>query len=359
MSSYKTLRRGDSQFLAYLLGSFSQSERALPVESLNLNSDQESITFKIVPLASIEKVHPLQMWYEILKVKSAPLVLVPVFLVALKTLSLGLPLDVGSYVLAAFGTLFLYFGLNLRNDFVDYVKGTDRWHLDTSSRPLQRGWITAQFCSRLSWFFLTLSLLVSLPIYFWHPQVLWIVGASVLLALVSRTFLQNSYKFKLFYEFYLFLFIGPALFSGLQLAAGQPIDMQLLFLSVVWGWLGIFFVYLRYFQNIVTNDHFQVVNTINWFGFERAKYFLAMNWVAFLILYFVYHTCFSGFLPTLLATLGMVVVSLPAISQLIQLRSPLGSEHTRNHALWYWVFAFSTLFWLAQEYWIYLEVSTT
>lgn len=356
MITYKTLHRGDSQFLSYLLGSFSQYERALPVESLNINSDQESVTFKIVSLDAIDKVHPLRMWFEILKIKSLPLVLVPALLVALKTLSSGLPIDILSYGFAVIGTIFLYFGLNLRNDFVDYVRGTDRWHLDSSARPLQRGWMTAQFCHRLSWFFLTLSLLASLPIYFWHPAVLWVVGVSVILALVSRAFFQNSYKFKLFYEFYLFLFIGPALFFGLQLAAGTSVDRQLLFLSVVWGWLGIFFVYLRYFRNIVTNDHFQLVNTINWFGFERAKYFLSLNWGAFLALYFVYHSLYFGYFATLLTSFGIVAVSLPAISHLIQLRSPMGSEHTRNHTLWYWVFAFTTLFWLLQEYWIYLEV---
>lgn len=349
MSSFKTLRRGDPHFLSYLLGSFSQNERAIPVESLNLDSENESVTFKIVPVKSIEKVNFLQFWYEILKLKSVPLVLMPVVLVAFKNSFV----DELSYSFAVLGTLFLYFGLNLRNDFVDYIKGTDRWHLDGHIRPLQRGWITAKFCRNLSWVFLGASLLASVPIYLRHPQTLVVVGLLLSLALASRAFFQNSYKFKLFYEFYLFLFIGPGLFSGLQLAAGQEVDLKLLYLSVVWGWLGTFFVYLRYFQNIVTNDHFQVVNTINWFGFERAKYFLAFIWMSFLALYFAYYSYFSSFMPTLIAAVAMLGMSLPSLSQLIQLQSPLGSEHIRNNRSWSVVFILVILFWLLQEFWIY------
>src|SRR5216683_2002056 len=54
-----TLTKNDPDFDSYLLGTFSQTERALPVETYHPQTARERVTFRLVP---VEKVGAPSWW---------------------------------------------------------------------------------------------------------------------------------------------------------------------------------------------------------------------------------------------------------------------------------------------------------
>lgn len=56
---YITLTKTDPEFESYLLGNFSQTHRALPVETFHAQTPRERVTFRLVPR---EKVAAPKWW---------------------------------------------------------------------------------------------------------------------------------------------------------------------------------------------------------------------------------------------------------------------------------------------------------
>ena len=57
MRSLITVYRKDPSFISYIDGSFSKTHRAVPLRSLNVNSDLEQVTFELIEIGKILKPH--------------------------------------------------------------------------------------------------------------------------------------------------------------------------------------------------------------------------------------------------------------------------------------------------------------
>ncbi len=131
------LRKQDPLFEAHLTGHFSKTERALPIKSLNVDTETEQITFEIKSKSDIAMPHWLYKWPVVLRFKSMAQVTVPLLLVLAKNLLDETVGDLAKGLLAGFGAIALFVGLNLLNDYIDHMRGLDRIYPEAGNRAIQ------------------------------------------------------------------------------------------------------------------------------------------------------------------------------------------------------------------------------
>lgn len=326
MSELITLSKDSPQFESYLMGTFSHEKRALPVQSLNVNSASETVTFRLVPVSSIQKPPALLVLLQTFKVRSFLLIVVPLFLVLTKNAADNTLVDFAATVLATIGVLLAFVAVNLRNDFMDHMKGIDRIFDKSGSRAIQNGWVTAAQVKSYSSIFLGLAILCALPIVWVYPAVLGVIAIGLVVGLWAQFKKQNSFKYQIGGEFALFLMMGPLLTVGYQLAMGARYDHESFWLGCVWGWLVLFVVHLKSFMSILPSMQAGFTNTVNWLGFDKSRRLLAVWWGLFLAANLLYHLLYAGFYWGVYLSLVLIFLSVPFIYKLKNLASPIGSD---------------------------------
>jgi len=325
IGSLITVSRKDPKFQDYLLGRFSKTERALPIRSLNVNTEAEQITFRVVPMTKIEKPNALIRWAQILKLHNFYLVALPIFAVLMKNWVDETLFDVPTALASVFACLFLMAAVNLRNDFLDYSSGLDRVHPNSGSQAIQKGWITASKVKTLSSIFLLLGILFGLPALYFDHQVIYLVGGLAVLGIAGLTSYKMGLKYRRWSEITAFLLLGPLLTTGIQMSTGSGLDFESIMIGLVTGWYAVFYLHLKNFEQLMVNHQADFKNTITWLGFEKGKKLLLAWWVIFLALFGIYHYYFSAMIwnaiifTTSLCALGLFYF------QLRQLTSPVGS----------------------------------
>ena len=325
-SQFVTLSKNSPEFESYLLGTFSSDKRALPVQSLNVNSSSETVTFKIVPLSEVERPPWTVVMVKALKVRSFLLLLVPLFLILTKNIVDRTIRDSLVTVISTVGLIFGFISVNLRNDFLDHIKGIDRIFENSGSRSIQNGWLSAIQVKNFSTLFLILSLVCSVPVIFAFPQVSIVMVVAVGVGLWAQFKKQNSFKYQIGGEVALFLLFGPLLTIGYQLSMVADYDPESFWLGCVWGWGVLFVVHLKNFKNILASSQAGFTNTINWLGFDSARRFLAFWWLAFVAMNLAYHYFFAGVYWGFYLSVVVLLVSSSFISKLKNISSPVGSE---------------------------------
>ena len=84
MSHFVTLKKTDADFSKYIWGTFSNTHRAVPMESLNTGTIQESVTFEIKSLQEINQPTDLVIFGRLIKWNYFFLLFLPLFYVAVK-----------------------------------------------------------------------------------------------------------------------------------------------------------------------------------------------------------------------------------------------------------------------------------
>ncbi len=326
MSHLVTLSKDSPEFESYLLGTFASDKRALPVQSLNVNSASETVTFKIIPLSEVVRPSWFVVAAKSLKARSFLLLLVPLFLVLTKNVVDHTIRDSLTAIIATVGLIFAFISVNLRNDFMDHVKGVDRIIANSGSRSIQNGWLTAIQVKNYSSFFLLLASLCSLPVIFAFPHVAVVIAIAVGVGLWAQFKKKNSFKYQIGGEIALFLLLGPLLTIGYQLSMGAELDKEVFWLGCLWGWGVLFVVHLRNFTNILPSSQAGFRNTVNWLGFDKARRLLAFWWLAFVLMNLAYHYIFAGTYWGFYLSVAVLLVSVSFIGKLKNISSPVGSE---------------------------------
>ncbi|HWU44056.1 MAG TPA: hypothetical protein VN132_11480, partial [Bdellovibrio sp.] len=192
MSQLLTLSKSSPEFESYLLGTFARDQRALPVQSLNVNSASETVTFKIVSLQEVQRPSWIVVALKSLKVRSFLLLLVPMFLILTKNYEDRSIRDSWTTIISTIGLLFAFISANLRNDFMDHMKGVDRIFSDSGSRSIQKGWLTAMQVKKMSTLFLVLALFCSLPVIFAIPLVAVVMAVAFAVGIWAQFKRKNS-----------------------------------------------------------------------------------------------------------------------------------------------------------------------
>ena len=326
MSEFVTLSKNSPEFESYLLGTFASDKRALPVQTLNVNSAAETVTFRVLPLKEIQRPSSLSVILQAFKVRNFLLIMVPLFLIFTKNMADSTLRDPMSAAIATLGVLLGFLAVNLRNDYMDHMKGVDRVLEKSGSRAIQNGWVTAAQVRSLSTILLLSSLLCALPIVIAYPAVALVIVLSLIVGLWAQFKKRHSFKYQIGGELALFLLLGPLLTVGYQLAMGGPLDRESFWLGAVWGWLVLFVVHLKNFSNILPSSQAGFSNTINWLGFDKARRLLAVWWGLFMVFNLLYHLIYAGIFWGFYLSLALAVWSGTFIYRLKNLSSPVGSE---------------------------------
>ncbi|AHZ86643.1 prenyltransferase [Bdellovibrio bacteriovorus] len=355
MSELITLSKKDAQFESYLLGTFSKTHRALPQQTLNVNSASELVTFRVLPLNEITKPSFWAKMSQIYKVRTFLLIFLPLFLILTKNIDDQTMQDPVTTAIATIGVLLAFISINLRNDYMDHMKGVDRVLERSGSRAIQNGWITAAQVKHLSSFFLFMALVCAVPLLFAFPQLAGIFAVSLVVGLWAQFKKQNSFKYRIGGEFALFVMLGPLLTVGFQIAMGVPGDVEAFWLGCVWGWLVLFVVHLRNFMNIFPSSQAGFTNTVNWLGFDKARRLIAGWWILFLVFNLTYHLTYAGFYWGVYLTVVLAFASVGFIYKLKNISSPVGSEMRKVFRSGFYLFLIAIGMWVFECLWYLLR----
>jgi 1,4-dihydroxy-2-naphthoate octaprenyltransferase len=325
MSRFVTLKKTDADFSKYIWGTFSNTERALPVESLNAGTTQESVTFEIKNLAEINQPSDLVIFSRLIKWNYFFLIFVPLFFVTVKNFLFQRILDPTSFGLSAISSIFLFAGLNIRNDVLDHVSGFDRVIKSSGQKPLLLGWATAESANHISWILCIIAIALAVPVCILQQEAILVVAITLGLFLAGNFLNKNNYKFNHFSEFILFLILGPALCSGYQVAMGAGVDTEIIVFGMLWGVGVLFLLYIVQFANLFESSQAGIKNTLTKMGFDKSKTFLIAWWSFFIVLWTTYHYFYASRFWLWFGTAVLIFWSLPTFIQIKNTQSPIGS----------------------------------
>ncbi len=351
MSALITLSKKDPRFHSYIEGTFSKDMRALPVRSLNVNTESEQVTFQLFPRKEIEPAFLGLHWLQVLKVRNFLLVAFPVFLVFMKNWTDQVLMDPITACLSAAGAFCLMAAVNLRSDYLDHLSGLDRMHPRSESYAIQQGWVTAAEVRRWSYVYLFLGVLFGLRALWLYPQIIFLVGGFAVLGIFGMTSFRMGLKYRRWSEWTVFLLLGPMLTTGIQFSSGAPMEAETLFLGVLTGWMAVFYLHLKNFEQLMVNNQAQFQNTMTWLGFEKGKRWLLIWWLGFVILFLAYQFQFYSIFWLALMAAACLLVTLPLAKVLRRLKSPLGSDMRLLIQIGNQALLFLTGLWILQVLW--------
>ena len=323
--TYKTISKTDSEFKRYLDGDFSNTYIALPVKSLNIETEAETVTFEVVPKSDIHRPAFFIFLEKLFKLRSFHMILVPMFFVFAKNYVDDRIFDSSSFFYSTVAMIFLFASLNLLNDYNDHISGYDRI-IETKKGPIQKGWITALEVKHLSWILLFVAAFLARPVLFAQHEALHVVVFVIVLFMAGQFFKKNSYKNQRAGEFILFLLMGPALASGFQVSMGAGIDTEILAFGFLWGACILFLNYLHHFSYLLMTSQAGIKNTMTRLGFDPAKKFLMFWLLAINILWLLFHYFYASVFWTWMTTITLVFWTIPTIISLNSIASPVGSD---------------------------------
>ena len=355
MSQLVTFSKKDKEFQAYLEGTFSKTHRALPLKTLNANTASEAVTFKIVPVIEIQSPSFLHKIFQLYKVRTFLLVLVPLLLTFTKNMEDGRLRDSMGAWTAFAGVLLAFIAVNLRNDYVDHMKGVDRVLERSGSRAIQSGWVTAAQVKTASNIFLVLSLFIGILLVLSYPKLVGVIAISSVIGLWAQFNKTNSFKYRVGGEVCLFLMLGPLLTLGYQIAMGARPDTEVLLLGSLWGWLILFVMHLKNFMNIFMSSQAGFKNTINYLGFDKARRLIIFWWVAYVVFSFAYHIKYASNFWGLYSTVVLALCSFPFLGKLRKVSSPIGGEMRALFRSGFHLFLLSIFMWSFECIWYLLR----
>lgn len=328
MTELVTLARSDDRFQSYIEGTFARDKRAIPLKSLNVNTESEQVTFQIIDLAKIEKPFWSFYWLQTLKARNFLFVAFPIFLIFAKSLWHQTLFDPLTAILSSMGAFCLMTALNLRNDYADHLSGLDRIHPQSGSRAIQLGWVTAKSVLNWSYFYLVWGGILGLRALWLYNEVLILLGVFAFLGIVGMSSYKMGFKYRRWSEWTVFWLLGPFLTVGIQLSTGAGFDLESLYLGCLTGWLAVFYVHLKNFEQLLVNDQARFENTITWLGFEKGKRWLLLWWSVFLAVVLVYHHYYSPLMWRLITGVVLLAITVPFAFKLKNLQSSVGSGIT-------------------------------
>jgi 1,4-dihydroxy-2-naphthoate octaprenyltransferase len=331
--NFVTVSKQDLKFKSYIDGTFSKDLIAIPAKNLNLNTQSEQITFRLVKESDIERPALWKMLWLMIRGPMAGMVLAPSF-ATWTLLKLNGVLVSSVNFWEAIGALWLLqIAVFLYNDFIDYTVGSDRMVSDEKKKYLQLGWIRPIKVLRLAQISLVAGILFGSHLVVKNPEVLSVISIAAAVGIFGYSFPNMGFKRLGLSELAIFWCFGPLITVGLhQLLVPTTMPDQLLLQSflvgVIFGHVNVMIVQMRQLENSVSDAQLKVRTFAVRLGFDKSKAFLLIQLIGHLALV----TAFAWYV-----TLNVAGALLWAfyISELIRIllrlkaiSSPMGSKLT-------------------------------
>jgi 1,4-dihydroxy-2-naphthoate octaprenyltransferase len=347
---FVTVTPEDPDYEPYLLGSFSKTLRALPVESFRQHSNRERITFRLVPVAEISKPHWLIIYFRACRPELLGLTLGPFFATGLYMMKLQHQAPPNSWMLAALGLFFLHVSAFLFNDFRDHMRGVDFANRRRGSQVIQKGWASAREVRGWGYVNAALALACGLPSLVFSPKLALIVVAAAAFVMALSTVTPKLARYGL-PDLMVLAGLGPLLTAASALAFGEQIPRAVLWLGVAFGALAVLTLEVRQLENLFRAGRDSFRTFIGAFDFDRARKVVRIQ----IILVAVLQVAIAvEVLPRSLAIVGFFFALWPLYFVFDPVRraaSPLSSDlvHLGRRAVWAQT---ALLLWWGASLWI-------
>ncbi len=282
MGEFITLDRRDPLFEGYLLGHFSETHRALPINSMKINSIDERVTFQLMPLTDIHRPSSFAVLFQVMRLDLLSLTLTP----ALVTWVLfGFS---RAAVLGVIALVFLHGGFFAINDFVDHWRGVDRLNEKGGSRVIQKGWVKAANVRNLSFLLLAIGALISAAVVINNPEIIIVGLIGGVFGAYGYSRLRWSKSGWFLGGFLLFMCTGPLLTWGAYVVSRHSAQIAiqftnasqvLLILGALFGLIAVVYVETRHLISLVVDDQAGLQTLPVRFGFDRARQVLSLFYV--------------------------------------------------------------------------------
>lgn len=357
MKSFITVHKNSPDFLKYLEGTFSDTQVAIPMESVNVNSQSESITFELLDKKEIQFPDLKEFLSSLLKFYKFLYVLFPVFYISLYYYVNSWNFDVTTMILSAIASLLLFMGVNLRSDYWDHIRGLDRVIKSNQSKPIVKGWIKAGTVRKLSLALMIASLVLSIPVMIAFPKVLVVIVLSVGLIylgmLQGKTIYRDYYLGDLFWA----LLVGPMLAVGFEIAISGQWHLQFLIFGLVWATLIFFKLQLNNFEFLLAGSLAGIKNLVNQFGFENGKKFILGNWLLFIIVFALFQGAYFHWMVWLATVVALLIMTIRNYKTLWHLPSPSGSDVSKAVLEFHQLYALAVTLWMVQTLFLFVMKS--
>ncbi len=281
-TEFITLTKNDPDFDSYLWGTFSQTHRALPVETYHAATAKERVTFRVLTL---EKV-AAPAWWKVYFWSARPelfgLTLGPAVAAwLLHVQSINAWTKWPSWFALA-GLFFLHTAVFLANDVQDHLRGFDRLNHRRGSQVIQKGWVTASAMKRWAWVNFALAVLFGVPAFLNAPLELALVCSIAAAALVTIT---GKYGVRFgACDLSLALLFGPLLTTGIALASFGEASFKDIALGLSFGFLTVWVFQVRQFEDLFRAKAENFRTFFGHLSFDRARKFALIEGIALLFI---------------------------------------------------------------------------
>lgn len=331
MNAFVTLTHDDPEFRKYLLGSFSSTLRALPVESFNQHSNRERVTFRIIEVAELNRPPWWKIYFkacrpELLGLTLAPFLIAAIWMMRLTESMIVNPL---SFAAAVCGLFFLHVSAFLLNDFRDHMHGVDFANRRRGSQVIQKGWASARAVRGWAGVNAGLALMCGLPALWlnWNTLLpIVIVAAAIVIALswISSRLAKAGIS-----DLLVFFGLGPMLTMAGSIVAFGEIPGSVILLGTAFGGLAVLTLQIRQLENLFRAGKDSFRTFIGGFEFDRAK---TMVLSQIILVGGLQLMIAALILPNILALLGFIFASVPLATLFARVRraaSPISSDLVR------------------------------
>jgi 1,4-dihydroxy-2-naphthoate octaprenyltransferase len=345
--AFVTFSRESPEFNSYLLGTFSKTHRAKNSQSLFLNTESERVTFEIVPISEIERPPIFAFIYQWLRINRLVFVLFPFLFLAINVQ--GPVFDPLLMLFGVFALIFLTWSIHLRNDYSDHMMGLDRVSLNSGSRAIQKGWVTAWTTKIWSGIFGWGSVIFGGLILIGIPK-LTLLALPVAGVIYFSHFTQRGFfKTRIWGGWLQGLLVGPGLSMGLEVLLTNHVTLSGLAFGFSWGTMVLFVLFLNEFENLVPAAQAGSKSWMGMLGFDRGREFLFRWWLLVLFATGGFHAIER---PWILSAPGLVVLiyfSIKFLKSLNRLTSPAGSGMIAIRTEGYLLFILAVTLWTTEE----------
>lgn len=321
---WKTLSRRDPEFIGHLEGTFSETHRALPQRSLNVETQSELVTFEIVPIADIQMPPLARVLTTALRPASVALSIGPMLTTWVYCWAHGLEVNAALAVSCFVGVVALHVALNLFNDYNDHMSGQDRLRPHGGSRVIQKGWVRAVMVKRAAWGLMGFAVLCGLPSLFLSPVA--IVAGVVALVGLEFAFQFLGLKERGWAEVLAFAMTGPLLTSSFALAMTSQAPLAVAAMGCIFGAGSLLYFHSANFENILPDSQAGVRTWATRTGFDASKTFFHFVSISSFAASFVYVLVFERDVRMLPVVAVQAMFLIPVNLKVRGIASPLSSE---------------------------------
>ncbi len=320
----KTLSQRDAEFTAYLDGSFSSTEIAVPLRSLNVGTQSEEVTFAVVKNEDVQTPSFLTVCRALIRPATLIFSLGPMAVVMARAISIHQYFNVFLVLACVFGILCFQMAVNLFNDYGDHMKGQDRVRPKGGSRAIQNGWVRAKKVRQAALGLTGLAALSGIPAIVNSPALL--LALLALVVALEFAFQRLRLKRRGFAEVLAFGLTGPLLTVGFSWAVLGFAGLNEFVIGCVFGAIALLYFHSANFENIMVDSQAGARTWATRTGFEASKTFYLF--VSGLCIAFAAAEVFLlerniKLLPLLLVQL---LVLIPVSRRVKGLASPLSSD---------------------------------